>query len=89
MMSCIIYYRDALSSLFPKHNSHVLTLSQTKKNLDPSKLKEFADNNFTFDENERKFFKMVENTVGKEKLLVKKQFLLFPQCFQKTYTADT
>ena len=32
---------------------------------DSSKLKEFADNNFKFDENGRKFSKSVENTVGK------------------------
>ena len=32
--------------------------------LDSSKLKEFTDNNFKFDENGRKIFKMVENTVG-------------------------
>ena len=33
--------------------------------LDSSKLKEFADDNFNFDENSRKFSKRVENTVGK------------------------
>ena len=33
--------------------------------LDSSKLKEFADDNFKFDENGRKFAKPVENTVGK------------------------
>ena len=38
--------------------------------LDSSNPKEFADNNFKFDENGRKFSKWVENTVGKEKLLV-------------------
>ena len=31
---------------------------------DQSKLKQFADNNFKFDENSRKFSKRVENTVG-------------------------
>ena len=30
-----------------------------------SKLKEVADDNFEFDENERKFSKQVENTLGK------------------------
>ena len=34
-------------------------------NLDSSKLKEFADNNFKIYENGRKFSKWVENTVGK------------------------
>ena len=33
--------------------------------LDTSKLKEFADDHFNSDENGRKFFKQVENTVGK------------------------
>ena len=32
---------------------------------------------------------MVENTVGKGEIACYKQFLLFPQCFQKTYSADT
>ena len=33
--------------------------------LDSSKIKELADNNFKIDENERKFSKSIENTVGK------------------------
>ena len=33
--------------------------------LDPSKLEEFADDNFKFDENGRKLTKREENTVGK------------------------
>ena len=53
------------------------------KILDSSKLKEFADNNFKFDENGRKLPKRVENTVGKGEIACYKQFLLFPQCFQK------
>ena len=35
------------------------------KYLDCSKLQEFADKNFKFDENGRNFSKWVENTVGK------------------------
>ena len=42
-----------------------------------------ADDNFKFDENSRKFFKQVENTVGKGEIARYEQFLLFPQCFQK------
>ena len=57
--------------------------------LEASKLKEFADNNFKVDENGRKFSKRVENTVGKGEIGHQEQFLLFPQCFQKTCTADT
>ena len=58
------------------------------KILDSSKLKEFADVNFNFDENGRKVSIWVENTVGKGEIAHYQQFLLFPQCFQKSYTAD-
>ena len=51
--------------------------------LDSSKLKEFADDNFKFDENGRKFFKSVENSVGKGEIARYEEFLLFPQCFQR------
>ena len=54
-----------------------------------SELKEFVDDNFKFDENSRKFSKRVENTVGKGEIARCEQFLLFPQCFPKTCTADT
>ena len=51
-----------------KHNygciKSLLTDYQTT-NLDSSKLKKFADDNFKFDKNGRKLFKWVENTVGK------------------------
>ena len=69
-------------------NHHFLsTLSQTT-NLDSSKLEEFADNNFKFDEIGRKFSKLVENIVGKGEIARYKQFLLLPQCFWKNFTAD-
>ena len=57
--------------------------------LDSSKLKEFADDNFKFDENGSKFSQRVENTVGKREIAHYEQLLLFPQCFQKICTADT
>ena len=50
---------------------------------DSSELKDFADDNFKFDENGRKLFKPVENTVGKGEIARYEKFLLFPQCFQK------
>ena len=53
------------------------------KILDFSKLKGFADDDFTFDKNGRKLSKRVENTVGKGEIAHYEQFLLFPQCFQK------
>ena len=51
--------------------------------LDSSKLKEFADDNFKFDEHGRKFSKWIDNTVGKGEIARYEQFLLFPQCFLK------
>ena len=57
--------------------------------LDSSKLKEFIANNFKIDGNCRKFSKQIENTVGKGEIARYEQFLLFPQCFQKTCTAYT
>ena len=53
--------------------------------LDSSQLTEFADDNFEFDENGRKFSEQVENTVGKGEIAHYEQFLLFPQCFQKRH----
>ena len=65
------------------------SLFSKRQILDCSKLKEFADDNFKFDENSRKFSKQVENTVGKGEIARYEQFLLFPLCFQKTCTPDT
>ena len=50
---------------------------------------ELADNNLKFGDSDRMFSKQVENTVGKGEIGRYEQFLLFPQCFQKTCTADT
>ena len=60
-----------------------------RQTLDSSKLKELAYDNFRLDKNGRKFFKRVEHTVGKGETARYEQFLLFPQCFQKTCTTDT
>ena len=46
-------------------------------------MKEFADDNFKFDENGRKLSIWAENTVEKGEIARFEQFLLFPQCFQK------
>ena len=55
------------------------------KTLGYSKLKEFTEDNFKFDENGVKFSERVENTVEKEEIARYKQFLLFPQCFQDLF----
>ena len=57
--------------------------------LDSSKVKEFADDNFKIHENGRKLSKWVEKHRGKGEIARYEQFLLFPQCFKKTSTADT
>ena len=57
--------------------------------LGSSKLKEIADDDIKSNENGRKFSKRVGNTVGRGEIDCYAQFLLFPQCFQTTYTADT
>ena len=64
----------------------VLALSQTtNSNL---KLKGFVDDNIKFDETGRKFSEPIKNTVRIEEIAGYEHFLLFPQCFQKTCTAD-
>ena len=57
--------------------------------LDSSKLKGFADDNLTVDGNGRKFSKPIDDTVGKGVIAREEQFLLFPRCFQTTFTVDT
>ena len=49
-------------------------------------MKDFADDNLKFEENGRKLFKPVENTVGKGEIARYEQFLLFSQCFQKAFS---
>ena len=65
-----------------------LTLSQTQI-LDSSKLKGFGDDYYKFDKTGRNLSKWLENSEGKGEIACYKQFLLFPQCFQKTCTANT
>ena len=65
-------------------NLEIILLPITRRQiLDSSKLKEFADDNFKFDENGSKLSRWVENIVGKGEIARYEQFLLFPQCFQK------
>ena len=52
-------------------------------------MKRFADVNFKFNENGRKFSKQVEITEGKGEIARYEQFLLFAQCFQNACASDT
>ena len=74
----------ALLSLF-----HFLYPFPKQQILDSLKLKEFADEDFRYDENGTRSTKGVANTVGKGEIARYEQFLLFPQCFEKTCTAET
>ena len=74
------------SELHSKYNVP-LTLSQTT-NFRLFQIERFADDNFEFEENGRKFSKRLENTVGKGEIAHYEQFLLFPQCFQRTSAAE-
>ena len=80
-----------MQSVLDLHVSICTSIQPSPKRqiLDFSKLKEFADENFKFDQNGRKFYECVENTVGKGEIARYEQFLLFPLCFQKTCTVDT
>ena len=51
-------------------------------NFDSSKLKGFADDNSKFDENGRKLYKRVENTVGKGEIASYEQLLLSHSVFK-------
>ena len=73
----------ALSSVQTSGHQVANSTFPKRQILDSSKLKEFADDNFHFDKNGRKFSKPVENTVGKGEIACYKHFLLFSQCFQK------
>ena len=55
--------------------------------LDSSKLKEFADY-FRFYDKWRKFFRWVENTLGKGEIALYEQFLLFPVFSKDLYCKD-
>ena len=67
-----------------KYSLTFLETIPKRLNLDSSKLKEFADNNFKFDENCKKL-----STEGKGEIARYEHFLPFPQCFQKACTVDT
>ena len=59
-----------------------------QQNFYSSKLKDFADDSLILDKNGKMLSKNVENTLGKGEIARHEQFLIFPQCFQKTCSAD-
>ena len=88
--SCHSHYHQFLERNLPCMEFHSLPWPFHRQQiLDSSKVKEFADGHFKFEENGRHLSIWVENTEGKGEIACYEQFLLFPQCFQKTDTADT
>ena len=93
MCSLIVIYTGILWDILSQNNIDFAILKfissiipfPNNKILDPSKLREFADDNFKFDDNGRKFSKRV----GKGKIAHYELFLLFSQCVWKTFNADT
>ena len=59
-----------------------IALSQ-RQILDSSNFKQFADNNFKFDEDGRKFYTWVETLCEKEKLLVRSNFFFSFSVFKR------
>ena len=80
-MHCDAVYRAS-------HHHIIINLYQTTNFL-LFQTERFADYNSEIDHNGRKFSKRVESTVGKGPIARYEQFLLFPQCFRRTCTADT
>ena len=84
-------YRHFFLSFFFKHTRNCYTKCDEpfpkRQILDPSKLEEFTDNNFQFDENGRKFSKQLENTVVKGEI-AHEQFLLFQVFSKDLYCRD-
>ena len=93
LVTCIFFFSHKfskclfLNAVKSRHHAGNDKLFPKRQSLDSFKLKEFAYGNFEFEENGRKFSKKVEKSVGKREIARHEQFLLFPQCFQKT--ADT
>ena len=90
-VSCIVFCAQPMEVGPTKLNFNV-----TKKCFDSTQIylthyqttnfrlfQDFADNNFKFDKNGRKLSKPVENTVGKEKLLVTSNFFFSHSVFKR------
>ena len=83
VMSNFSFFHNILKSclVLMRQNEYLwskgLTFSKTT-DFRPFQIKEFAQDNFQFGDNGRKFSKWVENTVEKREIAHYEQFLLFP-----------
>ena len=82
-----VHHRDAFSPLLLEHAHFFNHFPNDKFQTHPNW--KILQNSILNLMKIAEFCKRVEKTVEKGKLACCKQFLLFPQCFQKTCTADT
>ena len=68
-----------------KIQQNMLSTITRRQILDPSKLKDFADDNFEFDEHGRKLSRQVENNKLKRRNCSLRAISPFPTVFQKAY----
>ena len=80
----IFSYSDNVFYFF-KYINYWITLSFKQQLLNSSKLKDFTEDNFKFDENGRKVSERVENTVGKGDIACYEQYLLFKKLALETH----
>ena len=66
---CVIDHHNMVLAVEVGLNPNTTNQFPKQPNLDTSKLKEFVDNNFRFNENGKKLFKTIETLGEKEKLL--------------------
>ena len=81
-MTNLLFYNLTFDTFFFlwKNYTKIFLLPFPKRQiLDSSKPKEFADDNFKFDKNDKKFSKPAEKSVGKGEIARYEQFLLFPR----------
>ena len=78
-----VFFDSVGNSIFCYSDNFFFLPITRQQILDASKLEEFADDNFKFEENGRQLSERVENTVGKGEIARYEQFLLFPQCFNE------
>ena len=89
LIDLIIHFMDTLDSIFRNKKYFCFNWLPPVFNslpndifLDPSNLKEFADDNFKFNKNDQKFSKRVKNNVWNGEIACYEQIFLFPQCFK-------
>ena len=84
-----VCYFQSRKNLEKKIKNLLYTFPNVKFYTFTYKLNKLADNNFKFDEMAERSLNSCRNHCGKTRNRNNEQFLLFPECFQKTCTAGT